>query len=203
MWVRFICYTKEKVLVHNELVRVHSFVSAKAPLMACLSNGNSSSSPATTSSMTKFSYVSCDRVVWRWLTRHDLPSRRNWAQKKSLQSSTTGTLPEEAVWQGPTDALARSWSSSSEEIFSGPKYDEKATPIGSANTRSHFGPCNSLRCEWHPGEIELRWHICMAALCGGGLTLKYRSREISSKQYGAGQCQQISDVFLKQGRSFL
>ena len=29
--------------------------------------------------------------------------------------------------------------------FSGPKYDEKATPIGSANTRSHFGPCNSLK----------------------------------------------------------
>ena len=120
------------------------FVSAKAPLMACLSNGNSSSSPATTSSMTKFSNVSCDRVVWRWLTRHDLPSR------PSLQSSTTGTLPEEAVWQGPTDALARSRSSSSEEIFSGPKYDEKATPIGSANTRSHFGPCNSLRCEMAP-----------------------------------------------------
>ena len=72
------------------------------------------------------------------------------SRKKSLQSSTTGTLPEEAVWQGPTDALARSCSSGSEEIFSGPKYDEKATPIGSANTRSHFGPCNSLRCEMAP-----------------------------------------------------
>ena len=118
--------------------------------MACLSNGNSSSRPATTSSMTKFSNVSCDRVVWRWLTRHDLPSRLSWVQKKSLQSSTTGTLPEEAVWQGPTDALARSLSSGSEEIFSGPKYDEKATLIGSANTRSHFGPCNSLRCEMAP-----------------------------------------------------
>ena len=118
--------------------------------MACLSNGNSSSSPATTSSMTKFSNVSCDKVVLRWLTRHDLPSRRTWVQKKSLQSSTTGALSEEAVWQGPTDALARSRSPSSEEIFSGPKYDEKATPIGSANTRSHFGPCNSLRCEMAP-----------------------------------------------------
>ena len=119
--------------------------------MACLSNGNSSSSPvATTSSMTKFSNVSCDRVVLRWRTRHDLPSRRSWVQKKSLQSSTTGTLPEEAVWQGPTDALARSRSSGSEEILSGLKYDEKATPIGSANTWSHFGPCNSLRCEMAP-----------------------------------------------------
>ena len=37
----------------------------------------------------------------------------------------------------------------------------------------------------------------------GDLPLKYRSREISSKQYGAGQYQQISDVFLKQGRSCL
>ena len=118
--------------------------------MACLSNGNSPSSPATTSSMTKFSNVSCDRVVWRWLTRHDLPSRRSWVQKKSLQSSTTGNLPEEAVWQGPTNALARSRSSGSEEIFSEPKYDEKATPVSSATTRSHFGPCNSLRCEMAP-----------------------------------------------------
>ena len=35
----------------------------------------------------------------------------------------------------------------------------------------------------------------------GEFTLKYRSREISSKQYGAGQSQQISDVFLKQAES--
>ena len=65
--------------------------------------------------------------------------------EKSLQSSTTGTLPEEAVWQGHTDALARSRSSGSEEFFSGPKYDEKATPIG-----SNFGLCDSLRCEMAP-----------------------------------------------------
>ena len=53
---------------------------------------------------------------------------------------------------------------------------------------------------WHPGGIELRWHIYVWPLSvEGDLPLKYRSREISSKQYGAGQCQQISDVFLKQG----
>ena len=102
--------------------------------MACLSNGNSSSSPATTSSVTKFANVSCDRVVWRWLTRHDVPSRRTWVQKNLFRARRPGPCR----------------SSSSEDIFSGPKYDEKATPIGSANTRSHFGPCNSLRCEMAP-----------------------------------------------------
>ena len=159
--------------------------------------------PLTKSSMTKFSNVPCDRVVWRWLTRHDLPSRRSWVQKKSLQSSTTGTLPEEVVWHGLTDALARSWSSGSEEIFSGPKYDEKATPIGSANTRSHFGPCNSLRIEMAPWRDWTSLTYVWPLSVEGDLPLKYRSREISSKQYGAGQCQQISYVFLKQGRSFL
>ena len=107
MWVRFICYTQEKVLVHNKLVRVHSFVSAKALLMACLSNGNSSSSPATTSSMTKFSNVSCDRVVW-WLTRHDLPSRRTWVQKNLIRARRPGPCQRrrcgkalQMLWQGP------------------------------------------------------------------------------------------------------
>ena len=169
--------------------------------MACLSNGNSSSSPATTSSMTKFSNVACDRVVWRWLTRHAFSSYLR--PQKSLQSSTTGTLSEKAVWQGPTHALARSRSSSSEEIFSGPKYDEKATPIGIANTRSHFGPCNTLRCEMAPWRDWTSLTYVWPLSVEGDLPLKYRSREISSKQYGAGQCQQISDVFLKQGRSFL
>ena len=65
-------------------------------------------------------------------------------------------------------------------------------PIGSANTWSHFGPCNSLRCEMAP------WRDWTSLTY-----VEYRSREISSKQYGAGQCQQISDVFLKHGRSFL
>ena len=173
--------------------------------MACLSKKMAIPPPAplTKSSMTKFSNVSCDRVVWKWLTRHDLPSRRSWVQKKSLQSSTTGTLPEEVVWHGLTDALARSWSSGSEEIFSGPKYDEKATPIGSANTRSHFGPCNSLRIEMAPWRDWTSLTYVWPPSVEGDLPLKYRSREISSKQYGAGQCQQISDVFLKQGRSFL
>ena len=120
--------------------------------MACLSNGNSSSSPATTSSMTKFPNVSCDRVVWRWLTRHDLPSRRSWVQKKSLQSSMTGTLPEEVVWQGPAmlwqgpGRRARLWR----DFFWTQVRREGNTYPGNANTRSHFGPCNSLRCEMAP-----------------------------------------------------
>ena len=112
-------------------------------------------------------------------------------------------LAEQVVWQGPTDALARSRSSGSEEIFSGPKYDEKATPIGSANTRSHFGPCNSLRCAMAPWRDWTSLTYVWPLSVEGDLLLKYRSREISSKQYGAGQCQQISDVFLKKGRSFL
>ena len=95
---------------------------------------------------------------------HGTTSRRTWVKKKSLQSSTTGTLPEKVVWQGPTDALARSRSLSSEEIFSGPKYDENATPIGSANTRNHFGLCNSLRCEMAPWrDWTSLTYICMAA----------------------------------------
>ena len=168
--------------------------------MACLSNGNSS--------------APLPHPLWQnfpmWPVTgssedgsHGTPSRRTWVQKKSLQSSTTGTLPEEAVWQGPTDPLARFRSSSSEEIISGPTYDEKATPIGSANTRSHLGPCNSLRCEMAPWRDWTSLTYVWPLSVEGDLPLKYRSREISSKQYGAGQCQQISDVFLKQGRSFL
>ena len=151
--------------------------------------------------MTKFSNVACDRVVWRWLTRHAFSSYLG--PEKISSELDNRTLPEEAVWQGPTDALARLWSSSSEEIFSGPKYDEKATPIGSANTRSHLGSCNSLRCEMAPWRDWTSLTYVWPLSVEGDLPLKYRSREISSKQYGAGQCQQISDVFLKQGRSFL
>ena len=171
--------------------------------MACLSNGNSSSSP--------FDKILYDKifqcVLWQGRLKMAHTARLAFSSflgpEKSLQSSTTGTLPEEVVWHGLTDALARSWSSGSEEIFSGPKYDEKTTPIGSANTRSHFGPCNSLRIEMAPWRDWTSLTYVWPLSVEGDLPLKYRSREISSKQYGAGQCQQISDVFLKQGRSFL
>ena len=58
--------------------------------MAWLNNGNSSSSSATKSSKTKFSKASCDRVVCRWLTRHDLPSRRTWVQKNFFRARRPG-----------------------------------------------------------------------------------------------------------------
>ena len=39
------------------------------------------------------------------------------------------------------------------------------------NTRSHFGPCNSLRCEMAPWrDWTSLTYVYMAALCGGGLT---------------------------------
>ena len=64
-------------------------------------------------------------------------------------------------------------------------------PPSWANTNGHNS--NGLR------TVIYVWPLSVE----GGLPLKYRSCGISSKQYGAGQCQQISDVFFKQGRSFL
>ena len=118
--------------------------------MACLSYGNSSSSPATTSSMTKFSNVSCDRVVWRWLTWHDLPSRRTWVQKNLFWVRRPGPCQRrrcgKALLCSGKVPVVELWR----DFFWTQVRREGNTYPGSANTRSHFGPCNSLRCEMAP-----------------------------------------------------
>ena len=166
--------------------------------------------------MTKFSNVACDRVVWRWLTRHAFSSYlgpekisrcgkalqmlwqgsgRRAPKRFFLDLSTTRSSP-----CGPRCPAERGTSRPRHRWH---PLDEKATPIGSATTRSHLGPCNSLRCEMAPWQDWTSLTYVWPLSVEGDLPLKYRSREICSKQNGAGQCQQISDVFLKQGRSFL
>ena len=70
--------------------------------------------------------------------------------EKSLQSSTTGALPEEAVWQGPTDALARSRSSSSEEIFLDPSTTRRQHLSAVLIREAILGRVTVLRCEMAP-----------------------------------------------------
>ena len=70
--------------------------------------------------------------------------------EKSLQSSTTGALPEEAVWQGPTDALARSRSSSSEEIFLDPSTTRMQHLSAVLIREAILGRVTVLRCEMAP-----------------------------------------------------
>ena len=167
MGIRFIYYTSGKVLVHNKLVRVHSFVSAKAPLIAWLSNGNSSSSPATTSSMTKFSNVSCDRVVWRWLTRHDLPSRRSWVQKNLFRARRPGPCQRrrygkalQMLWQGPGRRTLKIF-------FLDPSTTRRQHLSAVLIREAILGRVTVKGVKWHPGGIELRWHMYGRSLWRG------------------------------------
>ena len=195
-----------KGIGHNKLVRVHSFACLYQPKHRWWHvwvMGIPPPAPlpraATTSSMTKFPNVSCDRVVWRWLTRHDLPSRpekiSSELDDRDLARGGGVARPYRCSGKVPVVELRRD--------FFWTQVRREGNTYRQANTRSHFGPCNSLRCEMAPSRDWTSLTYIWPLSVEGDLPLKYRSREISSKQYGAGQYQQMSDVFLKQGRSFL
>ena len=111
-----------------------------------------------------------------------LPSRRTWVQKISLQSSTTGTLPEYLYGLATPPPLARSRSSGSEEIFSGPKYDEKASvsqgwgQLHNINSNSNSRGFNSNSNSGQSPEYQLQLQLQLRRF---QLQLQFQLRQIS------------------------